>query len=306
MNWWFTPAPALRLAALRVAVGIYGTIWALVRFPAHLDHTQQSAARWHPVGVLAGLGEPLPDAVVVGLAVLAPVLGLAYTAGWRFRISGPAFAVALTVLATLDSSWGQIFHTENLMVLHALIIAVAPAAPRDRQSLTAVHSRYGWPIRLTGLVLVLAYVVAGIAKLRLAGLGWAGGDVLRNLVAHDNLRKAVLGDTYSPIGTELVGFAWLFPPLAVVSLGVELGAGLALLGGRWRTVWVATAWGFHLGVLVLMAILFPYQLSGVAFLPLFRAERLKPLAWLARRASGRSGAPAELRALARDPLAPSG
>jgi hypothetical protein len=129
-------------------------------------------------------------------------------------------------------------------------------------------------VRLAAVAVVLAYVLAGIAKLRVGGLDWLDGDTLRHLVANDNLRKALLGDSYSPIGTHLVGQAWLFPPLAVVTVVVELGAVVALGGGRWRTAWVAAAWLFHVGVLALMAIVFPYQLAGVAFAPFFRLERL--------------------------------
>jgi hypothetical protein len=56
---------------------------------------------------------------------------------------------------------------------------------------------------------------------------------------------------------------------------VELGAPVALLGRRIAAAWAALAWSFHLGVLALMAIAFPYPLLGVAFLPFFRAERLR-------------------------------
>jgi hypothetical protein len=121
---------------------------------------------------------------------------------------------------------------------------------------------------------VVAYVIAGVAKLRVGGLGWLDGDTLRNWVAYDNLRKEVLGDSYSTIGRHLVGYAWLFSPMAVLTVTVELGACVALLGGRWRTAWVVAAWLFHLSVLAVMAIVFPYQLSGVAFAPFFRLERL--------------------------------
>ena len=41
------------------------------------------------------------------------------------------------------------------------------------------------------------------------------------------------------------------------------------------------AWGFHVGVLALMAIVFPYQLIGLAYAPLVRCER--PIAWLIAR-----------------------
>lgn len=273
------PAPPERLAMLRILAGGYGVVWSLVRLPAHLGHVDQMATRWQPIGLLSVFSDPLPEGVVVMLAVVTPLLGLLYVAGWRFGITGPAFAVALLALATLDSSWGQIFHTENLMVLHVGIVGLAPAADalvvrRRRPLANSSHGRYGWPVRLAAVVVVVAYMVAGVAKLQVAGLGWPGGDVLRNLVAYDNLRKELLGDIYSPLGTHLVGQAWLFPPLAIATLGVELGAWVALLGGRWRSVWVAAAWVFHVGVLALMAILFPYQLSGVAFAPFFRIEKL--------------------------------
>jgi hypothetical protein len=58
----------------------------------------------------------------------------------------------------------------------------------------------------------------------------------------------------------------------MATLLVELGAPVALLTGRWRTCWVVAAWGFHVGVLALMAISFPYQLTGVAFASFLRME----------------------------------
>src|ERR671910_506907 len=194
-----------------------------------------TAAPARPIAAVEGRQRGPRSPIAWLLAAAAPVLGLLFVAGWRYGAVGPLFAVAMLVLATLDSAWGQVFHTENLVVLHLLILAAGPAA---------------------------------------GGLDWLDGDTLRHLVANDNLRKALLGDSYSPIGTHMVGQAWLFPPLAVVTVAVELGAVLALRGGRWRTAWVAAAWLFHVGVLALMAIVFPYQLAGVAFAPFFRLERL--------------------------------
>lgn len=295
----FLPAPAERLAALRVLFGLYGVVWASVRLPAHVSHVDQPAARWEPVGLLAPFTDPLPSFVIVGLALVTPLVGLAYMAGWRFAVSGPVFALALLALATLDSSWGTIFHTENLMVLHVGIVGLAPGAAdalalgSRRRLPKGPSGRYGWPIQVATLVLVLAYLLAGIAKLRGAGIGWGTGDVLRNLVAHDNLRKASLGDTYSPIGNAVVAqAAWVFTPLAAATLAVELGAWIALLGRHARAVWAITAWLFHLGVLALMTILFPYQLSGIAFAPLFQVERLPPIRWLTRSSRSRASSPA--------------
>ena len=84
---------------------------------------------------------------------------------------------------------------------------------------------------------------------------------------------------------------------AWVTLVVELGAPLALLGRRWAYTWVALAWSFHVAVLALMAVLFPYPLVGVAFASMLPVERL--FAWrpagLVDRVRGYSHADGEAR-----------
>jgi hypothetical protein len=272
---WLAPAPSARLAVLRILVGTYAVGWTLARLPAHLD---RPPVGFRGIGVVGSLDSP-PLGAGSLLAVAVPLLGVAYALGWRYRVTGPLFSVGLLVLATLDSSWGQIFHTENLMVMQALIVGFAPAADArslDRRGRAPApdHPRYGWPCRLAAAVLVVTYVIAGLAKLRIGGLDWVTGDALRNLVAHDNLRKAALGDRYSGLGVRLVAMAWVFPLFAFATVAVELGAPVVLLGRRARAIWATCAWAFHVGVLMLMAVIFPYQLLGIAFAPLFRVERL--------------------------------
>ena len=121
-------------------------------------------------------------------------------------------------------------------------------------------------------IVVLTYVLAGLAKLRWSGIEWITGDTLQNWIAIDNLRKLLFDDPYSPIGGWLSSIGPIWFPIAVLTLVVELGAPLALVPGRIRTVWLVLAWGFHVGVLVLMAILFPYQLFGIAYLAFVRPE----------------------------------
>lgn len=283
--WLRAPAPATRLAALRILIGGGAVIYLIARAVHLVSFIDFPARSFDPVGVVALLSAPLPAWLVVGLVALAVPLGLAFTLGWRWRVTGPLFAVVLLWVLSYRNSWGMVFHTDNLMVFHVLVLGCVRAA--DAWSLDARAGRttpapehHGWPVRLLALVTVVSYFIAGFAKLRLSGVTWIASDYLRNYVAWDNLRKLELGDWYSPLGAALVAHAWLFPPLALLSLFLELFAPLALCGPRHARVWAATAWAFHLGVFAVMAIFFPYPLLGVAFAPLFAVERLALFRWL--------------------------
>jgi hypothetical protein len=149
-------------------------------------------------------------------------------------------------------------------------------------------------------VTVLTYFVSGLAKFRFGGgLDWLDGERLLRLVAHDNLRKRLLGDPYSPFASHLVGHPALFQVAAIATAVVELGAPLALFVRRFRLPWIVAAWSFHLGVLVVMAIFFPYPLSGIAFASMLPVERLPGLRRIAlsrrRTADGSPPQPASAR-----------
>lgn len=284
----YAPAPPQRLASLRIAVGAYALCYLLIRAPNLSSVARFPSAAFEPVGPVTWLASPLPAWAVYALTALAAVAGIAFLLGFRYRLSGPLFALLLLWVTSYRSSWGMKFHTENLVALHLILLACAPAADafsldarrRARSASdaepSAPHGRYGWAIRAMAAVTVATYVLAGVAKLRIAGLAWAQGDVLRQHVAYDNLRKLELGSLYSPIAPWLVKQGWLFPPLAGLTLLVELGAPLALFSARLARVWSVGAWLFHWGVLAFMAIAFPYQLSFIPYLSFFEPERRWP------------------------------
>jgi hypothetical protein len=272
-------APAERLAMVRILVASYALLWMAGALGGLLGLLDADAARWQPVGVLAPFDSPLAAGLVVGVLVVAFASGIAFAVGVRAHVSGAVFAVAFVVVTTYRSSWGQIFHTDDLVAIHLIVLAVAPSAvawswDARRAGPVAPRERFGWPLRLMSIITVTTYVLAGTAKLRTSGLDWVTGTVLRDQIAQDNLLKELFGAPSSPLAGPLLGHAWLFPPMAAFAVLVELGAPVALLGGRWRTTWVVAAWFFHLGILVLMTTFFPYPLSGVAFASMFAVERL--------------------------------
>ncbi|HLT34702.1 MAG TPA: HTTM domain-containing protein [Enhygromyxa sp.] len=294
-RFWLVAAPGLRLAAVRVLIATFALAWLIGGASLSLSCLWFPSARFEPVGVVSLLDAPLAPALGVAIWLLTVLAGVATLLGWRHRMIAPVFAVGLLWVTSYRNSWGMIFHSENLLVMHTLILALVPASdawsldgardPQLRARGRERHARYGWGLRLMATITVLTYLLAGIAKLRAAGLAWLGGDVLLGHVAWDNLRKIELGDLHSPLGAALSAYPAVFVPLAWASLMLELGAPIALFGAWQARIWAAGMWAFHVGVLLIMAIAFQYPLTGIAFASLFAVEQ--PLVALGDRLRGR-------------------
>ena len=205
------------------------------------------------------------------------------TNGWA-----PVYAILSILLYTYRSSWGMIFHTENLMVFHLLVVAFCPAADvytvqtKDfpwfnldswkRKTEIPEDGRYGWGIRLLCIVTTSSYFLAGVAKIKNAGWDWVSGDILRVHIAYDNLRKIEMGDWYAPLGIWLISYGWIFPILAVFTLLFELGSPLALFSNKVGRLWAIGIWSFHLGVVLMMAIVLFLPTYGTCVLVFFCCE----------------------------------
>lgn len=295
-RWFATPAPPQRLAAFRILLGLFVLLYLLVRLPIFWSLADGRSSRFSPVGVLSPLTGPLPE-VMIQLLVLAAVgSAVAFTLGWRFRVSGPMLAASMLVLATYRNSWGQLLHFENLMVLHLLVVGLSPSADvwslgsRRNGHEPAAATRYGWPLQLAAVITVVTYVLAGVAKLRYGGIEWMWGDTLQNHVAYSSARLELLGGSPSPLAGLVVDRGWLFPPLATASVLIELGAPLALLFRRFRTWWAVSVWLMHVSIAGLMFVVFPYPLFGLAMAPMYRLERLVAAAPGVARVLPRDGA----------------
>ncbi len=280
-DWFFAPAPAERLAMLRILIGLYAFGWVTARLPE--IHRVASLPRgFRPVGLVRILDTPLPPAIVLAIGIATSIALLLFMLGVRYRVVAPIAAVLLTWTLCYRNSWAMPFHTENVLVLHVIALSIAPAA-----DVWAIGKRtpstlgYGWAIKLLIALTAATYLLAGIAKLRLAGFGWADGETLRDHIAVDNLRKLLLGDPTAPLATALLEHPGVLRVFSVMTFAIELGAPFALAGRRIGRLWALGAWSFHVGVILLMNIWFPYSVFGFAFFPLFPVERVG--AWLTGR-----------------------
>lgn len=290
-HWFFHPGPASRLAMLRILTGLYSVSYLLVRFPVFMTMADSSGGIWDPVGALWWMDRPLPSRVVQLMVVSTLVLGVLYTLGIAFRAIGPLFALTLLFVTTYRSSWGQLLWFDNLMVLHVIVVGFSSAANayapgcRGRPAISD-DVRFVWPVRLAAVMTVCTYALAGIAKLRIGGIAWIHGESLRNHVAYSAARLRVLGGTPSPLAKPLMEQLWLFTPLAVATLVIELGAPVVLFVARLRWPWVAAVVTMHAAIAATMFVVFSYPLTLIAFAPLFSLEHLpRRCTRLARRAS---------------------
>ncbi|MBS2015739.1 MAG: hypothetical protein JST00_22825 [Deltaproteobacteria bacterium] len=251
---------ALDLALVRALVGAFATVYLLVRLPYFADLGGLPPTQLAPVGVARLLSSPLPPAATWALALLAVGSGAAFTAGRWLRVSAPLFFASFLWVTTYRSSWGKILHSENLVAIHLGILAIGVLLSRDDDDDSARGT-----LRTLSAVTVATYVVAGVAKLRSGGGAWLSGEALGDWLVFDALRKAELGSFRSPLAAFVASRPPIVQALAIVTLVVELGAPLALVGPRASRAWCAAAWLFHLGILATMAIGFFYPISAVAF-----------------------------------------
>ncbi len=276
-EWLDRPAPAERLAALRIATGGFSLVYFLVVNGEFRRLANLPSADFEPVGVAHLLSTPLGGSALLVVYLATLVLGVAFVLGAGFRVTGPAYALGVLFLASYHSSFGQMLHFEHVFTLHLLVLAVSPAADAwawpGRRPPGPPATRYGWPIRLLAIITVTTYALAGLAKLRYGGAGWLDGETLRNHIAWSTTRLDLLGAARPPLARALLDAGWLLTPLAIGSVLIELAAPLALASRRFRTGWAVAIIVMHTAIAATMLVWFPYQGLGFALLPLFAAER---------------------------------
>jgi hypothetical protein len=284
-RWWFPDAPAKRLAIVRILVGAYGVYLYTDQYGAYARIARQDPGQWWPLGPIKLLDGPMDPALFDVWQVVHYALALCFVAGFGWRILAPVTAVSGICFLSYRTSWGSTLHADNLFVLHALCLALGPAASAwsidaaiarrwpDRlrwlrsAALPDVDWRYGWTLRLMATVTVITYLLAGVAKVATNAEGWLTGQNLIQQIAKDALYKAFVFPPAQP--NEIVPWLYDHPELMLVpsllTLVVECGAPLALLDRRLGWLWCVGAWCMHRGILFIMGIPFDYPLSGVAF-----------------------------------------
>jgi hypothetical protein len=172
---------------------------------------------------------------------------------WRGPIRRAMYAIAwlgFLFLAALRGSRGKIFHIELVLVWASLPLVFAPGDARwsDRTP----KRRYGWAIRTAIAVMAVIYCMTGIWKLRNSGLDWVFSDNMKWALAWGRVRGA--RPPLGGFGTWLAYHRWMTEIFAGCILLFECSFPLVIFFRRIRPVYVAAAWMFHLGTLLLLGL----------------------------------------------------
>jgi len=243
-GWVFAPGDPRRLAALRI--GLCLVVAARVARPLFVDLAGQPAALFRPRSFMH-LFDAMPGrATTVAILIATVALLLAAAAGFGSRVTLPLGWAGATFLFGMETSLGKLVHHDILPLL--AMIPLLPASTGGAWSLGRRGGREpsvrdGWPVRLSGLLVGGAYLVAGLSKLTFTGPAWVLGDNLRNILY-------TASDAHG--GNELALFVadrpWLASVVAASALLFELTLWVALVRPRLAFPFVVWAAALHTGI----------------------------------------------------------
>lgn len=263
-RWLFAPARPERLAALRI--GLSATLAARLALGSYAALSAQPAALFRPRSFMHLFPAMPPRPAVLALQVVGVLAAVLAALGIRARQALPLAWAAGLVLAGMTTSLGKVAHNDVLLLLAMVPLLPAPVSDAwaldrgVRGEAPGPSPRYGWPVRTAAVVVVGAYLFAGLAKLMDAGPAWAIGDNLRHLLYVSSDGGAV------PNGVALfiADRPLLARAVATATLGMELTFPLALLGPGPAAAYVAGAAGLHLGIFLAMGLDYSAQAATVA------------------------------------------
>lgn len=250
----FAPEDARRLAAVRIA--LFGMV--AFRIATNGDYERvagQPAALFDPVSLFHLIPSmPSPELTAI-VRVLGGVAAVVAAIGFRPRLSFPVAFACFLFLNLMLNATGKIVHNDVVLTLCLLPLLVAPTAASRAWSLPrrpgvrgGAAVAYGWPIRTAMVIVALAYLFAGLQKLRYTGIDWVTGENLRFVL----WAASDAQDGGNWLALFVADHGWAFHSLAAATIAVEVGFVLCLPFARLRWLFVPAAVGLHLGIWMAM------------------------------------------------------
>jgi hypothetical protein len=284
---WFAPATGAELALCRIGwcALFLGYLWGSSH-TTRMESFDPRSADYAPLPVLSLLTWPIGGARALGpdglraILLVTQIAGLLSLVGFVTRLALPVFALGGLIVQAWACSFGEFGHDVSLVLIGLVFLGFSPcAAAWSVDAWLARRSGRGipswapiagaaWPLRAMHVLLVLAYVSAGMSKLLRDPSAWFGGYTLQYYVSFFALRSG------SPAGLWLMEKHGLITALAWGIVLFETSFVLTLWLRRWSAVWLFGSLAVHAGAVVFMGVLFPsFPVLCLTVLPWRRGAR---------------------------------
>ena len=281
-GWWhetlWGPETAARLVVAHT--GLTVLIGARIVLGSYRQLAATPRALVDPVPLLFWLDRMPPVPVFVGLQVVGGIAALVAVIAivGRLGVARVAFAVAWVcylVLAGLRGSRGKVLHNDLLLVWASAPFLLAPIKVDWRDRIP--RRIYGWPIRVSTVVIALIYAFAGYHKLRRSGIDWVTGDNMRYvLLWGPSIGHAAWDDLARWVGEHL----WAARASAAFILGLEITFPVVLVYRRLQPLYAGAAVFLHITTWFVLGL--DYWAWAIT-VPLVLVDWPVAAAWLRRR-----------------------
>ena len=261
---WFAAGSPANLAAARIIVGAHA-LWILLSrdlaavsgLPLEFWAGAEPTTRWRYLLFPHHQGLEQTLYFIAAICLAAVVLGV-YP-----RLACLGAALLLYHLAPLET----IIWTPNpyergfdIAVISLVVLAVSPCADVWSVGFSRKHERaqdrsnYHWPLMVIQLAIAQVYLFSGYAKLYRVGGDWISAENIRRWLLVFNQQDQIA--VFDRLGPWLAQRDQLTFLIALAAIALDFGFVVALFSRRWRGWLVATAVGFHAGILLSMNIAF--------------------------------------------------
>lgn len=236
--WLFAPEAAGRVRTMRLLLS--ALIGLRLATGPHWGLATQPALLFRPVWFLAWMEQRPSDGVLVAIHVVGVVAAALAVLGWRERGTFLVAWSSLLLLAAFWASRGKIQHNDLPLLLVGGVLAAAPVGLRvfDQRRSAA----FGWPVRLSLVVVAGVYFLTGFQKLVTSGPAWVLSDNLRNVLYGARLNDQAPTDQVALFIADRPVLAHL---VALGTLVIELGAIAVLPWTRVRPWFLLAVTALH-------------------------------------------------------------
>lgn len=245
---------------------VFGLWLCMIAVDPFQELAQLPAEIFEPLGPLrlvpdAAWAYLLTTPYLIGFKVVLLVLLALCAAGARpYRTLAIAAAILLTAHQGLVRGFGFIQHRELALLMATYVLAIFPAADgftlRPKEGERAPNPIASAALVLMTLAILIAYFVVGSYRLTHAAPEIFTSNSMRYYLAYTSFRQNYypfeLGQWVlaSPLASALVNAGFLLVTV------LELLSPLCLINRRFRYLWIAVMFPFHVASLLLMKIFF--------------------------------------------------